>query len=142
MRRTSWVLVAVVLVAGLAGALGPGALSRSRLRNGALHLELSRVVHAHAPTEIVLRIMNDSPPRGGFERLRIDGRWLAGVEIESVFPEPESAATRDEALVLDFRTDPPARIGLRVLPLRPGVLRGTIALNADAPCAFEQWVLP
>jgi hypothetical protein len=140
-RRAGWIFIAVVLAAGLAGAFGSGALSRSRLHSGELRVELSRIVHAHTPTEIEVRI-TDAPRRDGLERLRLDGRWLDGVEIESVSPEPENASTREGSLVLEFRADPPARIGMRVLPLRPGVLRGTISLNDGPPSALEQWVLP
>jgi ribosomal protein L34 len=144
-RRAGWCVVALALASGLAGAFGSGPLAEERVRDatGELDVGLSRIVRARAPTGFLVRLATVSGPetREGI-RLTFDESWVSGVEIESIVPAPAAMATLGGRLVLDFRASPPARIAMRVVPVRIGVLKGTITLDEGRPCAFEQWVLP
>jgi hypothetical protein len=142
-ERASWWVELGIVVAGLAGLLGGGPLSRGTVESGGLAVEYPRIGRAHAPAELTVRIQ-PSLVRGGEVRVQVDSRWIEGVEIERIVPEPERSEAGSEATGFTFRVQEgvPARVRFSVKQLRPGRQAGKFAVPGGAAVTLSQWIYP
>ena len=82
--------------------------------------------------------------RDGRVRLDFDRRWLDGVEIERIVPEPESSDAGFAATGFTFRVErgAPARVHVDLKHRRMGSRGGSIAVPGGGTVTLSQWIYP
>jgi hypothetical protein len=106
-QRVGWAVLALVIVAALAGLLGPGPLSSATAGGGDAPLvEYERFVRHGGQTDLTIRIdARDAGP----VRVAISREYLAAVQLRQILPAPRAAQASGEMLLYTF--DGPAKPG-------------------------------
>ena len=143
-QRVAWVVIGLILVAGLLGLFGSGPLSDAATEAGPLRLDYGRFERKHRPTELRVQVAGDATQQGRFE-LWLSQPYLDGVDIRSINPEPEQTRAGADRTVYVFQVgDPgrPANVGFDVEPAQIGRLRGRVGLVGGPEVEFGQFVYP
>lgn len=145
-QRVGWAAMTLVLVAALAGLLGPGPASwtKAEAPDGDLVAEYHRFVRANGPTDLEVSL-GRAAVRDGRVRLWLDRAYLGGAEIERVTPEPESVEVGPDRLVYVFavsRGGQAARVSFALSPRTAGPWDARLGVEDGADLAFRQFVYP
>lgn len=145
-QRIAWAVMALVLLAALAGLLGPGPLSRSvaNAADGALRVEYNRFERLQSPSELRIRLPADAA-RTGTVRLRLNREFVGNVEIRDVLPEPESSSADADGFVYELDTGGsggPVTVAVRYEYRTFGSTPVRVAIDAGPAVSFDQWVYP
>jgi len=146
-ERMGWGVIALVLLAALAGLLGPGPLSyRDRTAaDGSLSAQYSVVERYEAPAELRLRIdkrlvQNDTV------RIAISRSLVDEITPESVSPLPTGVETIGDRSVYSFKMKDleqyEGEIVAKFLNDDFGVYHYQIGLEGHDPLTITQYVLP
>jgi hypothetical protein len=93
MKRASWAFMAVLLLAALAGFLGPGPFSKANAQNASgLFLEYERLVRYNAPAHLHLKVPGG---RGNLE-LSVPAHFIKQIELEDIQPAPKETRLSGE----------------------------------------------
>jgi hypothetical protein len=151
-RRWEWFaekcgrgLIAIVLIAALAGGLGPGQLSHrvTTSADGQLSAEHDTIQRYQAPAK--LQITCRAPPTDAdVIRLQISRSFTDRVAVEQITPEPERMDLADNLLIYRFRTsdlNDAGHILLRFKHDEYGTVRYTVTVNGSKVQLME-YVLP
>lgn len=140
-QKIGWVLLALFVLAGAAGAFGSGALTRASLQRDGVRVDYDRVLRARAPSELRIAIQRASPAR---VELAVEQPEPERIEIRELFPAPERqrAARRGPIYQLETGGDAPPVVALRILPRRPGSSELRLRLDGSPPLVIRQHVLP
>jgi hypothetical protein len=110
LERIGWSVMALVLLAALAGLLGPGPLSRATAGEpGApLWVEYHRFARYQAPA--MLRVhLGPGTARAGQARLWLNRDYVEHIELLHIDPEPEKVEVLPDRLLYIFNVPDPAR---------------------------------
>ena len=102
-HKLGWVMFAGLLLAALAGLLGPGPLSsRTAEVSPALSVEYDRFVRNHAPADLRIRVL----PVAGSDTIRflVGNSFLQATDLTRVKPEPDAVEVTPEGHVYVLRT--------------------------------------
>ena len=102
-ERVAWVTMALVLLAGLLGLLGPGPLSSATAdaRDSALRVEYNRFERYQSPS--MLRVhLAPGAARDGKARLWLSRGYVENIELRHIDPEPESVEVEHDRLIYTF----------------------------------------
>lgn len=109
-QRVAWVMMALVLLAGLAGLLGSGPLAHASTEADGLTVAYDRIVRARAPIEVRFVLAPDLVSSGRAE-IWIDRSMLDKADIQRIVPEPESEqAGADRVVFVVAATEPGALV--------------------------------
>ena len=146
LHRLGWLVFAGLLLAALAGLLGPGPISSRRAEAGpALLVEYQRFVRNHAPADLRIRVV----PQAGQENIRllVGHAFLEATELTNVKPEPEAVEVTPEGHVYVFEAaqlgSEPTLILYRYQP--DGAFADIpvrMALEGGPEVGFHQFVYP
>jgi hypothetical protein len=143
-QRVGWVLLAGVVVAGLAGLLGDGPLSStsSSSTDGAVQASFDRFLHRSDPAVIGLRI---SEPKGELIDMHVNSEFLHRVRILRLTPEPVSEIADPTGITFQFAAPPRAsavEIAVHLEPEKWGTLQGDFSLSEGSQVNVAQFVYP
>lgn len=142
-QRIGWGVLAVTLLIGVLGGLGPGLLGKVSERDkSGLLLEYDRFVRYEAPNSVQIEL---PPSDSGEQEFLLDASWVHRVHLETVQPEPLRVRSESEGVRFAIgvpRGGAPTRVTLHYEPDSPGVLSGGIALSTGARLAISQFVYP
>lgn len=139
-HRLGWLILALLIVAGLLGFLGPGLLSKASAGDGQLLVEYDRFLRSQSPTRFrVLLPVSE----GGLGFLWIDPTFLNELDIVRMVPEPIRTEVREQWIVHLFRTDPGGRATVTIYarPRGVGPIRGHLG-SGPSTVEFRQFVFP
>ena len=146
LHRVGWTVMALLLLAALAGLMGPGPLSsRTASAGPSLKIQYDRFTRYHSPASLHVTV---APASGADQiRLDLDRRFLEAIELESVTPQPARVelATGGQTYVFDAPrlANGDAEIVFHYRPDRTmRSLRGSVGLADGASVAFTQFVYP
>lgn len=149
-RRVGLLLLAAICVAALVGLLGPMETTRSLASDeGELEVTYPRVVRPGMEISMTVRVQTDSES-GGFS-LAVDQTLFEDLQIDHVFPLPQSQTAEGDRMVYAFDSaDGEATVLLRGrVPTQspPTRTESTIALGDPRGATSEGidlkvWVLP
>jgi hypothetical protein len=144
-QRLGWLLMALLVLAALAGLLGgPGPFSWTTATgaDGALRVEYQRLGHFEAD-EVVTLTVAPAAVTGDSVDLELAGAWVRGVDLRGVSPEPQEQVTTTYGLRLTFATEPGAELSVQVAyrPAEVGSLHGGVRLEGES-VDFGQFVYP
>lgn len=142
-ERASWWVQLGLVLAALAGLTGKGPLSRVSAESQGLRVEYDRLARHESAGELTLTVA-PGLARGGVVRLRLERRWLEGVEIQGIDPEPERSEAGADTVRFTFPVPEgqAARVRLRVEYSGMGWRSGRLQVESGPGVTLTQWVFP
>ena len=104
-QRASWVAIALIVAAAMAGLFGSGALAKARVEASGLEIEYERFLRRHVPAELVIRVR--AVATSSAFRLRIDNAYLRRVETGDIVPPPARREGGRKWTAFVFEAPPP-----------------------------------
>jgi hypothetical protein len=145
-QRIAWVLWGVLILAGLAGLLGPGPLSKQEAASsdGRLSVSYNRFVHYHHPTTLEVT-MRPEDENDDSLRLQLSQPLLDRIQIERIEPEPMSRELAAEGTWYEFRCEPGvanAKVIFHIEYDAMGSGSGQLHLAGSQPVEIKHFVYP
>jgi hypothetical protein len=142
-ERIGKALIALFLLAAIAGVFGRGYLSRAQKSSpsGSLTVQHERFARRDAPTE--LEIDATGAPNAEI-RIWLSRPAVQGLRIEQVTPEQVETQTSPERTTYVFRTDGSGHAHVRfdVEPRGPGKMVSQVGIDGGEQLAFWTFVYP
>lgn len=143
-QRFAWACMAAVLAAALAGLFGNGPLSRATASAGDLHIEYDRFVHADAPTELKVSVVNLS---GDTALLEIDRSLVEALDMRRMQPRATRALSTAHSVIFEFALSDAHELHVLIEadPQSAGVVSGALRIRSPAgepAIRVKQWVYP
>jgi hypothetical protein len=129
LQRFGWCALALLLLAGLTGLLGPGPLSRTTGGDGrGLEIEYERFIRHGAQADLFFEVASHAIALGQ-ARLLVGRKFLQANRLERIDPEPTSSRSLGEYVEYRFDTEDgqplavrftyePDQIGSHSIPVR------------------------
>ena len=144
-QRLGWMVLALIVVAALAGLFGTGPLSWSNASaaDGSISVEYPRFARNGGPVALHLRV-DPSAAAEGQVRVVLSTGLLESLEISRIVPEPESQASVDDGVVLTFALegDTPLEATVSATGDTMGRHDGALGLDGEPPVEFWQFFYP
>jgi len=138
-EKTAWVLMIVLLLAGVAGVFGRGPLVRARTESAGVAVEYDRILHYETPSRVTVTV----PASESGIRLFVNKALLDQFGSTGTRPQATASIPREDGAILVF---PPAandgRIQLLTEPATIGAPTLAVGLEGHPPAAFRVAVLP
>lgn len=149
-QRIGWIMMALFVLAGIMGLLGPGLLSHTTISTPtqSLQVEYDRLIRLHASTRLKVQSTPTTATVEDADRImqiQIRREYLEQFQIAHILPEPEAVLIQPTNLRYDFlisKSDQPISITIDLEPKQIGWIEGEIGLSADTQVQFKQWVYP
>ncbi len=138
-QRIGWWLLALFVIAALAGLFGNGPLSASQAGapGAPVRVEYERFIRRGAVTRLVVHM--DAPRgEGQPQQLHIDRGYFDGVRIQQMTPQPATTTVGARDVVLGFDATGQATIVIDLEPLSAGTRVATFAAPGAA-VTFSQF---
>jgi hypothetical protein len=143
LERIAWALTVAILIAGLAGLLGPHQWRTKAVSpDGSVAVEYDRFERYSAPALLTVRI---APPAGDGElRLAIDDRFAEGITVQSALPQPSEMTAREGEILCSFPRGGAAPFEIKVHYQHEGfgLVRYRVGLEGHPPAEVRQFVYP
>lgn len=145
-QRVGWVVIALLLLAGLLGLFGKGPLGRGEAGDpaGQLSLRFDRIDHYQADSKLAIHAGPDAV-QGDELRLTLNQSYLDRIEVAAISPEPVSVELAGDKQVFIFKVADPAQ-GSDVLFqyrfAKIGSATGQLGLEGGSELSFKQFVYP
>jgi hypothetical protein len=136
-QRIGWAVMAAVVVAALAGLLGPGPLSWTTAtgNDGDVALEYQRFTHLEADDVLTVHISGDAVTSDSID-VEIAHAWLEAVDVRGISPEPMEQVATKFGMRLTVATQPGAGVSLDI------AFRARDVGPTDAGVRFQGDVVP
>jgi hypothetical protein len=143
LQRVGWCALGLLLLAGLAGLLGPGPLSKTTRTDGHLEVAYERFVRDNAQTDLSFRVAPQALVSDQ-ARLLIHRDYLAANRLQRIDPEPRSARSLGEYVEYSFdaQASEPLAIRFAVEPDELGTHLVSVRLNDGPEVRLEQFTYP
>jgi len=141
-ERISWVLGALVLLAGVAGLFGSGPLSTAEAAGGSgLRVSYDRFLRDGSTSRLTILTETGGSP---VLEVLISRAYLSGMRVDRVFPEPRRIEAAGDWMRCHFDVEPRSRaeIVLDLEPTRPGGTGASLRIGGGGSVSFWQFVYP
>jgi hypothetical protein len=140
-ERVGWAVMALLLLCGLAGLLGPGPLAEARAVRENLSVQYNRFARYKAPAE--LKILCRSPA-GQPLAIWIDQEFLDAIEPVAIHPEPEkvSASENRQTFLFNIEGSQLASVTVHFEPNKFGRAHGALGLVDGPSVQLKQFFWP
>ncbi len=140
-ERIGWAVMALVTLVGLAGLFGKGPISTRTATDptNALTVEYERYTRHRAPETLLVRV-SDGVGDDGVVRVWIDRTYLAGTEVQSVFPEPDSVEADRERVIYVFTLAQGGTVTFNLMHEGIGTTEGRAGIDGGPSVRFHQFV--
>lgn len=142
-QRTSWIIMALVLVAALAGLFFHGPLSHTTARNadGSVAVEYERFAHKTTVTHFIIRI---SPPVPAQMLVRLSPGFLHAQDIDSLEPRPIRSSAGSYGLELVFAPSSAGDLAVHIAarPKRFGLMSLHVEAEGRGAVNLHQFIYP
>jgi hypothetical protein len=143
-QRVGWVVLALIVLAALAGLSGPGPLSNREATTDDLKVEYERFVRHGAQTELQVSI-DASALRSGQASISISRDYLDSFNLQHVTPSPVRVQAGEDALKYVFASETANGSIEATFELQPDEIGGhsvSIALDGGPPVSIKQFTYP
>jgi hypothetical protein len=144
LQRVGWCALGLLLLAGLAGLLGPGPLSRMTRTDGrGLEVGYERFVRENAQTDLSFSVAPQALVSDQ-ARLFIPRDYLAANRLQRIQPAPRSVRSLGEYVEYSFdaQAGEPLAIRFTVEPDKLGTHLVAVRLNDGPEVRLEQFTYP
>jgi hypothetical protein len=140
-ERAGWLVMGMLLAAGLAGLFGGGPLAHASVSSGPATLEFDRLVRHSVLTRLRLTVGTDQVSNGRV-LVSLDWKYLDAVNLRDVTPEPVATLSSPERVAWEFDADPAGNtIVFEVEPRQSGTQEGHVKVGGTE-LTFTQFVYP
>lgn len=144
-QRIIWVFVTALLIAALAGLLGPGPFSSTSAGTPAFRVEYLRFARWQAPQSLVV-----SANTAGATSLQVafDRSFLDSMQVQQITPQPATTKASGNDFIYTFDTTGPGTATDVTFSLQPtslGTIHGAISLvtaGSRSSLHFTELVYP
>jgi hypothetical protein len=142
-ERGVWVLLLLILAAGLAGLFGRGPLNKvkAQLPDGT-SIQYERVVRFKSPSVVSLSI----PFVNGVSRVEVDRKSAEKLGIQQIMPQPTQDFGSEQLGPFEFRAPGPdvqkAFVQLSLQPSGIGPVTSSYRINNTTSVQLKQFILP
>lgn len=149
LKRIAWLVSAAVLIAGILGLFGPGALGPAMAADPStgLVVEFHRFIRLHSAAEFRFSVQPTAMADGRFT-IWLDRPFIESISEIHFRPDPEQSAIADDRVEYRFHVaasgsiHQPASVRMQFKPAAFGTLHGRAGLNAGEAVQFKQFVYP
>lgn len=142
-RRWGFLILLLILIAGICGLFSSGIFSETTATSGNEHVAVKYDRFARQTSDMSITVRVRGEPGRGFT-LTLGGDLMARYEIRTLQPQPLRTLSQQYTLILEYPGSGPGEhsvwIGLE--PLNPGNRHNTIVLNNNETVAFSQFIYP
>ena len=134
-------LMALVVIAALAGAFGGGPGSKGEIESAGAQLKFDRLARYNSPGKFKLRI----PPGSQEIKLSVNNALLDRITIERIDPEPKELELAPGKQIWSFPifdTNGPVEITIDYRPDAFGKTQGQLAIEGRGSLDFNQFYFP
>jgi hypothetical protein len=142
-ERVAWVIMAGIIIAGIAGFLGHGPYS-SRTEtppDAAYTIEYQRFEHHQSSSEFTIKVMEEGLD-GDMVSMRLGNDFLRKAEITGIEPEPDSVVLDADFIQFNFRASAAGGITFHYMPNGFGNIALDISLGERPLQTHPQFILP
>lgn len=144
-QRIGWGSLGVIVLLAMAGLLGSGPASRSKVEKTYLRIDYDRFAHRETTTPLDITYRHKQGDTSLV--LEFDRSCLQGLEMEGTRPEPKATMAREgEGISLEFDLAPGAewtKLHFRLKPDKAGLRRCRVRSDAGMEyLEFSQLVYP
>jgi hypothetical protein len=146
-QRVAWIILLVILGAGLLGLFGgTGLLAQASIggTNDSLQIHYKRFTQYLSPTDMQIKIQLPTDTNDTLQ-LWIDRQYLDGFIVQNITPQPDKVEASFDHIIYEFavaeNTDT-VTITLNIRHHRIGPLQGRIGLVDGQTLEFSQFVYP
>lgn len=143
-ERWSWILMLLIVFAGLLGLFGQGPLSSTTVGDDPLKVHYGRFERLSAPTQMNIQV-SPTAASNGEVRLRVDQSVMTLYNIQRIIPEPASTELSSGYITYVFKTglgDQPFQIVFDLEPSKLGMPKGAIGLENGPSVNISQFIYP
>lgn len=145
-ERVNWVIMSVLILAGLLGFLGNGPFSSTSATNttASVTVDYDRFLHLQKTTTIRIHVAPEMVQEGTL-RLWFDQDFLSEFKVEKIIPPPHKTEVGKHRFTFIFQvsgTEDPFLFILHVQPESPGLLKGKLGVGDLEAVQFQQLVYP
>lgn len=145
-QRVAWAVMALVVVAALAGLFGAGPVSHTRAEaaDGSLEVGYDRFVRLEGNSSVQLSI-SSSAVQDGRTTLYLSRGLVDRWRIEQITPTPSTESSSRDWVILEYDVlgSTPPHIQLHYRGDEPGRHTGSIRAGEDGePVRISQWIHP
>ena len=143
-ERAGWIVMGLVMVAGVLGLLGNGPLSARSATDatGRFTVRYDRFERAHARSELRFEIVPPAVSSGPL-RVWIDRRYLDGIRVVSMDPEPERFEVSSDRMVYTYSAaGSPVSINIDCEFEECGSYQGRAGIPGGPEVAWKQFAYP
>ncbi len=148
-QRVGWVAMALVALVALLGFFGgTGALrgeAKATNEDAVVSVSYERFLRFMKPTTLQIQLGQEAGKEGKVSAW-LDRRYLDGLQVQQITPQPDSAKAGPEKLTYVFEVDDPngtTTVSFDLLPeQKVGVLKGRVGIGDGEPVSFGQFVYP
>lgn len=148
-QRIGWAVMAVFVIAALLGLFGGTGSLRGEAKGGsgdaAVSVSYERYLRFMKPTTLEIQVGEEAGKNGKIS-VWVDRRYLDGLQIQQITPQPSSAKSGAERLTYVFEVDDPDKattVSFDLLPQQKfGVLKGRVGVGDGEPVSFGQFIYP
>jgi hypothetical protein len=145
-ERAAWAIWFLVLLAALAGLLGPGPLSK-KVRSDSdqrLRVEYNRFDRYQSPATLKIDVRPDVAEDNEI-KLALNRTFIEAIELRRIDPEPDSTETDGESIVYIFKT-PDLKQVAKIIFHYEGNKSGNVPVRVSVPKGpevhFSQFFYP
>jgi hypothetical protein len=145
-QRIGWIVMALLVAAGLAGAFGRGPLAKGEARSpsGLLEVDYQRLTRHESPSELDVAVDAGRLPSREL-RLWIARDYLSAVSLDRVIPEPDHAEAGRDRVTMVFPIaagEQVARVQLQMEVRDLWTRRIRLGVEGGDSVALTQFVFP
>lgn len=145
-QRVGWMLMAMFIVAALAGLFGNGPVAHATAGSaGSLFLRYDRFNRLHGPHSLEIDVSPSAIGADSTVNLWMDREWLAGNEVMAISPVPARSWNSGDKSYHAFRLA--SGVGRSVITISmiskvAGRRHGRIGLESQPPFSYWQFTYP
>lgn len=142
LQHLGWAVIALLVLAGVAGLFGSGPLSSTTRAADGLTLEFDRFIRRGTPFKIKVSI--SIPPGSTRAELSLPRDYLGSLRVSSILPVPIQVVSGLERTKFLFAVDPASDlmvVDIHAEPTEAGVLKAEL-IGDGARLEFTQLIWP
>lgn len=143
-ERVGTLLLALFILAGLLGVIGPGPVSHTTTNSeaGSFSVDYQRIAHYMGDDTLTVRV-SETAVENGMVVIVLTGPWTSAVDISSVSPAPSSQYATAGGVAMEFEVLQPGdlEISFSFSASEHWLLEARATVGEDS-VGFSQFVLP
>jgi hypothetical protein len=145
-ERTGWIVMALLVLAGLFGVFAHGPLSNTMAvsGDGNLRVDYERFSHKTARTQFVISLPGDSQETHQDTRILLSRAFQRFYDIEVLYPRPTNSSAGAAGLELAFARSAAGDLAVQIAarPKRFGIASLSVEADGQSRVSFTQFIYP